>query len=615
MIRSSYKQTFIGIWFHDKNLSSDQQDKMQRVLNQIFYYYRIFVDEDFYSYIDEERLVAKIFLIISTSDSSLDSIVEIAEQYPQTFEKIYNFSSTRSRRLACFNANNIDDLTKQMKKDLQDFDDEIESLNRVNNEMRKEAKVLDNSFTNRPSPSFSVFNSKIKKNTPIRHVAKESLNFCCFLTMTNILRRISSYSSEELSEMWSACRKIYGNNHPQLDHIDKLENEYAAHKVIEYYTGNSCLSRTVNQACHTEDMQRIFTFRVFISDLHKKLDELDKQQHQDGTKSCIQKIYRGKPQSGSVLQQLIDNQGGLISMNGFLSTTKHEEVAPSFHGDHQVSRVRQGYRPVLFVLEINTNIKQPYASIVDCSTKPYEAEVLFSLGTIWRIKSVKFKEDPCIIELISCDELDSQSAELLRKYTENGCNLSSVGDILYELGNDEEAEWFYNKELKQGSRDNITPTYLYYKIGKIRFEKGDYSVALDNYKKAENLLRTSSNESDSIKAPQRLYVWDNQSPLIAIHNTMGIIYEKDNEFEKAIDCYKQALDVKNGSPSEIAIVHDNLGLLLYYYGRYEEAREHHRKAVENSDEMHPKRVEFTRNLQRAEERLGYRRDKLPKCQK
>ena len=152
------------------------------------------------------------------------------------------------------------------------------------------------------------------------------------------------------------------------------------------------------------------------------------QQENNDIKSRIKKVYRGKPLSGSVLQQLIDNEGGLISMNGFLSTTIDRDVALKFAGD--IEQISEGQKSILFMLEIDKQMKQPYAYISDCSEKPDELEVLFSLGTIWRIKSIKLDEDPCIIELISCDELDSQSNELLKKYTENGCNLSSVGDIL-----------------------------------------------------------------------------------------------------------------------------------------------------------------------------------------
>ncbi|CAF3909130.1 unnamed protein product [Rotaria sordida] len=289
-------------------------------------------------------------------------------------------------------------------------------------------------------------------------------------------------------------------------------------------------------------------------------------------------------------------------MNGFLSTTIIDNVASFYHGDDQINKVNEGYKPVLFVFEIDTRIKQPYAYIGDCSTKPDEAEVLFSLGTIWRIKSIKLDKHLCTIELTPCDECDSQSAELLKQYTKNGCDLSSVGDILLELGNHDEAEWFYEKMLKQDALDNETRGILYYKIGMIRLDKKDRSVALENFKKAAPLLPSSFNESDERRTPRPLYIYDNQVPLIAIYNNMGFIHEENSEFKEAANCYKQALNVKNGSPSEIATVYNNLGLLYYRCGSYEKAREHHGKTIELIDESYPNWVEFKKNFDRADER-------------
>ena len=78
----------------------------------------------------------------------------------------------------------------------------------------------------------------------------------------------------------------------------------------------------------------------------------------------------------------------------------------------------------------------------------------------------------------------------------------------YELGNDDEAEWFYNKMLKQDSLDDKTRGNLYYKIGMIRFEKKSIILShFENFKKAAKLLPSSINESDKIQAPQRLYVY------------------------------------------------------------------------------------------------------------
>ncbi|CAF4902310.1 unnamed protein product, partial [Rotaria sp. Silwood1] len=240
--------------------------------------------------------------------------------------------------------------------------------------------------------------------------------------MMGILLRMS-HDPKGQAEMWTSCHKIYKKNSAQLEHIDKLRKTYKACEAIKHYTENSFLSRTVNQVCRTEDFQHIFKFRVYITDLHRQLDVFGRQQEQNGIKSEITKVYCGKPLSDSVLQQLIDNKGGLISMNGFLSTTLDFDMVGVYAGDEQIA---EGHRRAKFQLQISKKIRQPYAYVGNCSAKKNELEVLFSIGTIWRIESVKYDEDPCTIELTSCDELDSQLMELLEKYTGGGCTLLSI---------------------------------------------------------------------------------------------------------------------------------------------------------------------------------------------
>ncbi|CAF1398191.1 unnamed protein product [Rotaria sordida] len=68
---------------------------------------------------------------------------------------------------------------------------------------------------------------------------------------------------------------------------------------------------------------------------------------------------------------------------------------------------------------------------------------------------------------------------------------------------------------------------------------------------------------------------------------MGLIYEKDGDYDKALHYYEQALNVKSASKSEIVTVHNNLGFLYYRRGNCKKAREHHKKAFELVDESHP----------------------------
>ncbi|CAF4465020.1 unnamed protein product [Adineta steineri] len=116
----------------------------------------------------------------------------------------------------------------------------------------------------------------------------------------------------------------------------------------------------------------------------------------NGIKSSITKVYRGKVLPSSILQQLIDNEHGLISMNGFLSTTALSEIADIYSSIEE--KINEGYIRVRFILIIDT-IKQPYAYIGDCSAVTDEREILFSLGTIWRIESITPGEKFYEIEL------------------------------------------------------------------------------------------------------------------------------------------------------------------------------------------------------------------------
>ncbi|CAF3860924.1 unnamed protein product [Rotaria sp. Silwood1] len=386
--------------------------------------------------------------------------------------------------------------------------------------------------------------------------------------MTDILIGIN-YDREELLDTWTACRNLYKENNIQLDEIDELAEKYEERKAIEYYTGTACLSRVVNQVCHTEDIRQIFSFRVYMSDLHNLLVSHYIEGEKNGIRSCIKDVYRGKPLSGSVLQQLIDNEHGLISMNGFLSTTIDQDVALEFAGYNQ--QIDKGYKSTLFLLTIEKEVRRPYAYIGHCSAMQNETEVLFSLGTIWRIKSVTHTKNP------------------------------SLGDISHELGNDDEAEWFYGKMLEQDSINGITRGILCYKIGMIQYEKGDLSGALENLIKATSLLQPQINESDMIRLP-----------FFEIFNTVGSIHHKNNSFGKAIQYFEKALQEQNESTSETAKVHDNLGVLYYGRGSYEKAREHLEKSLCLIDESHPHWKEFNSHLHYAKKRCQHLANKQKK---
>ncbi|CAF1491920.1 unnamed protein product [Rotaria sordida] len=336
-----------------------------------------------------------------------------------------------------------------------------------------------------------------------------------------------------------------------------------------------------------------------MNDLHKKLNQLDTKQT-NCIKPLIHEVYRGKLITGSVLQQLIDNEGRLIYVNGFLSTTIDRDVALAFSGNQE--NQDQGVKSILFLLKIDENAKQTYAYIADESVMKDELEVLFSLGTIWRIESITHDRSLCIIELTLCEELEPETTQLRAKYANENVTLLSLGDILLELGNEDEAKWCYREMLYQPCNDEGTVGVLYCKIGMIQFEKKLYDEALETLKKAAESLEKLETKRDEITLPGPLYIYDRRSPLLTIYYNMGLMYENKRKFDKAIDCYESATKEK-GSSLERATVYDTLGMLYFCRGNYIKAYEYHEHACELIDDTYPEWKDFKDHLKRARDQL------------
>jgi hypothetical protein len=104
--------------------------------------------------------------------------------------------------------------------------------------------------------------------------------------------------------------------------------------------------------------------------MHQRLNTLHNEQRSET--NCLQNVFsRGKKLSTSVLQQLEDNKKKLISMNGFLSTTKTDNVANMFAGTETNI---EGYQSVSFEMYIDgtINTQRPYADITEESEIPDE---------------------------------------------------------------------------------------------------------------------------------------------------------------------------------------------------------------------------------------------------
>jgi hypothetical protein len=118
-----------------------------------------------------------------------------------------------------------------------------------------------------------------------------------------------------------------------------------------YQSIESFIYQLVNKTLRTEDIDQLYIFRFIICDLSKSL----KQEHQNmlSSNGDILTVCRGGKLNKEEFEKLHQNQGKLISTNGYLSTSRAEAKALAFATK---STKRPNVISVLF--QIECDIKQ-----------------------------------------------------------------------------------------------------------------------------------------------------------------------------------------------------------------------------------------------------------------
>ncbi len=584
-------QNFLCIWCHDDDINKDVQLELHNRLKRLFTHFHIFNQpKQFAAYLRRSLIVRKIFFIVTGKDAQ--SLCAISKNRPQ-YEKVYVFQPTSSLGNPSVVFNDINQLFMKISEDIQT------SLN--NNQSSSNVKSSSTIYhESRLPPPWSVWSSKIKENS-FQYWRKESPEFFLFQALSKILISMQCDNDRSFKEMIKACRLDYINNLIEVQKVDDVEKSYKAKDAILHYTNDSFLFRSVGKAFRSEDFENIFIFRRYIIDLHSELDKLVKR---SAIKDNTLRLYRGKKLGTTVLQQLQDNIGALISMNGFLSTTRSRQTAIEwFAGSGQD---RPDYESVVFEFCIDKiTMLRTYADISSVSQFPSEEEVLFSIGSVWQIDSIQKNGDSWWnVKLSCCNEVDSRIVQFFEELPYYS-TLHMIGDVLLELGQYTKAENFYYKMLDEPSLDNETRFTLYNKIAVVYMEQGKYRAALENFSKAEKLISTKLINLESLVL-QSLYSHSIVTSRMHLFNNMALSYEKIGDSDNALEYLRKALKIEDEvEPIYKAKVYDNIGLIFFSEGQYDKAFESFSESVRLAQD-HSSLPEYKQHCQAAQERLNSR---------
>ncbi|CAF1145533.1 unnamed protein product, partial [Adineta ricciae] len=554
------------VWFYNKSISKDLRDDLQFNLNETFLRLQTYTERDEVTEFLSHTSLEKIFFISSGEDAeNLCSFVTAQQRFKDSYiyELKLDTDGVPSGTEGWTVCNNIDDLYKHVYTDLTQVLKDTDFGYQVPNDA---ADTILDLF-----PAFELFNLT-NKQVWCQFLNKNCLRFVLFRLIYQILFEME-HDASALDEMCSYFRNEYKSYPTQLKSIDKFQANYDVNHTVKYYTEHQFLYSLINQALRSEDFNRIFTCRYYISHLDQRLTTYVEKSSTSLTEKLV---FHGKKLPTAVLQQLNDSRGSLISINSFLSTSKSCIVSADYTGaDTDIP----GYESVMFTMTIDstTKTKMKYADITNESKHPQEREILFSVGSVWKIDDVidgPVRE----VKLTFCDQIDTELEEIDQRLT-NGPTFLSLGNVLRELGDKINAENHYYRMLDRPDLSGEIRGHIYYNIGTLAAEQGRYSDALKSFRLAVELISSESEKDVNSKTLNDLIYHHNIRPTrLRIWNSLGLLYYKNGDCRNARSSFEQSLK-EHGHPLEKAIVHNNLGLLEFDYGNYQKSYRHHENAL------------------------------------
>ncbi|CAF3537887.1 unnamed protein product [Rotaria sp. Silwood1] len=215
------------------------------------------------------------------------------------------------------------------------------------------------------------------------------------------------HTLESKVEMLAEFRRTFNDNQEILAQIDNFENTYHSNAAVQWYTRDSFVWRTINQALRSSNVDAMFKLRYILTDLYDHLKESYQQTHQSLWKTKLETYYRGQLMSSEEFDIFKSLHGNIISINTFLSTTASMQIALMYAGEYNEN---SDLVSVVFSIETNSQaLVRPYASISHYSMFQDEEETLFAMGSVFRIGNIRQLLDAdnvWVIHLITISEDD-----------------------------------------------------------------------------------------------------------------------------------------------------------------------------------------------------------------
>ncbi|CAM4937448.1 unnamed protein product [Rotaria socialis] len=425
-------------------------------------------------------------------------------------------------------------------------------------------------------------------------IRRQEAEFMYALLSRDILIDIKSTEEEIIKYFREKC----AGNDADLNVVDEFEEYYDAINAIFWYTRNTFLYRLLNKALREQDIDTLYSLRYFIKDLHLKIRERHNTQKQqlvltttcitdytkptpDASNERIIRVYRGQLMSTAEFnRKILYNTNGFFSVSSFFSTTIHENLAREIYaGNRSSSNLTAAEQSILFQIDIDQQVnKFPYANIsTESAFDEAEGEILFTMGSVFRILSVHLNEEDGYWNVILrlTDEEDKELrmlSEFIKLDIVTPNPLESLATLLIRMGSNKEAER-YNRILLSDQAfisDPVNLATVFNNLGFICQAMSQHEKAIEYFEKMLEIKLECSPETENFAS--------------IAYNNLGSIYNDKGKYDEACRYYTKAVETElnttNPNQRAIATYYSNIGNLFNVQKRYTEAIEMFERSVE-----------------------------------
>jgi tetratricopeptide (TPR) repeat protein len=412
--------------------------------------------------------------------------------------------------------------------------------------------------------TFSFFDQRQKLSEDLSKQSAEFLWFQ-FFNHANTCLSINEQDRIQMS------KRYYRTNRRQLQLINQFDRQYQPEDAIHWYSKQSIIYRLINKALRNKDIDLLRTFRFFIFDLSRSLDrEHDKIL---SSEEDLVTVYRRMKLDKKKFDKIKENQGKLISMNGYLLTSRLRQPAVDFEikPTEQTDVISVLFRIECDVKQLNKSVI--FADIAQFSEYPDKREVLFDANSCFRIDSIEHIDSIQLVKMRASNEGQTIINNYIDLLEEKNI-LIGFGKLICDLGGYDQSQKYFEYLLKNQKGEDAP--WVEYHLGRTFAFKRKWKEAREHYNLAYDQMKKDSKQIHYCSR---------------VLSSMGLMLHQQGNDDEAIYYCEQAVKMREeyyaSSPVDIAKDLDRIAIILTDLVRYNDALQYYQRALKLREKSHP----------------------------